>query len=107
MVPAPVWKSSYRLVFADAAEPLLEGWAIVDNTTGEDWSNVKLALVSGRPVSFISRLYEPRYVGPPSVELAESDAAAPEIHKPGFGPGEGGGIGSAAGSGVGALQTGG
>src|ERR1035441_3773626 len=39
MIPAPVWKSSYRLIFGDKAgdkAPMLEGWAIVDNTTGED-----------------------------------------------------------------------
>jgi hypothetical protein len=57
MIPTPVWKSSYRLIFNDKAEPTLEGWAIVDNTTGEDWSNVQLSLVSGRPISFISLLY--------------------------------------------------
>ena len=62
MTPAPVWKSSYRLIFSAQNEPTLEGWAIVDNTTGEDWNNVRLAVVSGRPVSFISRLYEPKFV---------------------------------------------
>ncbi len=80
VIPAPVWKSSYRLVFTDAAEPTLEGWAIVDNTTGEDWSKVRLALVSGRPVSFVSRLYEPRYVGRISADVLDEEAAAPEIH---------------------------
>ena len=52
MIPTPVWKSSYRLVFDDKSESTLEGWAIIDNTTGEDWTNVRLAVVSGRPVSF-------------------------------------------------------
>ena len=51
MLPTPVWKSSYRLIFTDKGEPTLEGWAIIDNTTGEDWTNVRLAVVSGRPVS--------------------------------------------------------
>ena len=60
MIPMPVWKSSYRLIFDQSTEPTLEGWAIVDNTTGSDWVKVQLALVSGRPVSFVSRLYEPR-----------------------------------------------
>src|SRR5258708_7072712 len=58
MLPSPVWKSSYRLIFNDKGEPTLEGWAIIDNTTGEDWTNVRLAVVSGRPVSFISNWYE-------------------------------------------------
>ena len=80
MIPTPVWKSSYRLIFDKSAQPLLEGWAIVDNTTGEDWTNIRLALVSGRPISFISRLYEPRYVQRPVAELPEDSAARPVIH---------------------------
>jgi len=46
-VPAPVWKSSYRLIFGASGQPTLEGWAIVDNTTNEDWTNIRLSLVSG------------------------------------------------------------
>jgi hypothetical protein len=81
VIPAPVWKSSYRLILTDAGEPTLEGWAIVDNTTGEDWSNVRLALVSGRQVSFVSNLYEPRYVGRAARDVLDEEAAAPEIHE--------------------------
>jgi hypothetical protein len=80
MIPTPVWKSSYRLIFTDKAEPTLEGWAIIDNTTGEDWTNVRLAVVSGRPVSFISNLYEPKYVTRQTVELAEDRAANPVVY---------------------------
>lgn len=79
MTPAAVWKSSYRLIFGTQAQPLLEGWAIVDNTSGEDWSNVKLSVVSGRPISFITQLYEPRYVTRPTAELAENQAVAPVV----------------------------
>lgn len=79
MIPTPVWKSSYRLIFGESGQPTLEGWAIVDNTTGDDWNNVRLALVSGRPISFVSRLYQPRYVGRPVAELAEEQALAPVV----------------------------
>jgi hypothetical protein len=79
MTPAAVWKSSYRLLFsADTAN--LEGWAIVDNTSDEDWNGVRLALVSGRPISFVSRLYEPRYRTRPVAELGEEGPAAPIVH---------------------------
>ena len=61
--------------------PVLEGWAIVDNTTGEDWSNVRLALVSGRPISFVSRLYEPRYVDRPTAELPEEAPIGQLVHE--------------------------
>lgn len=82
MIPAPVWKSSYRLLLKDA-EPVLEGWAIVDNTTGEDWTKVNLSLVSGRPISFISRLYEPKYVARQTAELPEDRAQGPVLHEGG------------------------
>jgi hypothetical protein len=74
-----VWKSSYRLIFSETGQPTLEGWAIVDNTTGDDWSNVRLALVSGRPISFISHLYQPRYALRPTAELPEEAALAPMV----------------------------
>ena len=81
MTPAAVWKSSYRLLFGAAGEPTLEGWAIVDNTSGDDWNNVRLAVVSGKPVSFITQLYSPRYVQRPYAELAENLAAAPVVYQ--------------------------
>ncbi len=79
MIPAAVWKSSYRLLMGDK-EPTLEGWAVVDNTTGDDWTKVQLSVVSGRPISFISKLYEPRYRQRPEAELPEDRAAAPVVY---------------------------
>jgi chaperonin cofactor prefoldin len=84
MVPAPVWKSSYRLILNAAGQPTLEGWAIVDNTTGEDWTKVALSLVSGRPISFVSQLYAPKYVTRPEAELADDAAARPGVHQGGI-----------------------
>jgi hypothetical protein len=81
MVPTPVWKSSYRLIFGEGAQPMLEGWAIVDNTSGEDWNKVNLSLVSGRPISFISRLYEPRYVTRQTADLPDDYATAPVVYE--------------------------
>ncbi|MGA3015751.1 MAG: DUF4139 domain-containing protein [Bryobacteraceae bacterium] len=83
-IPAAVWKSSYRLMLGDKGQPVLEGWAIVDNTTGEDWDKVQLSLVSGRPISFISQLYAPKYVQRPSAELADDNAARPVVHDEAF-----------------------
>ncbi|MBI3462151.1 MAG: DUF4139 domain-containing protein [Planctomycetes bacterium] len=65
---SPIWKTSYRLVLADDESPFLQGWAIVENTTEEDWQDVDLTLVSGRPISFIMDLYQPLYVPRPVVE---------------------------------------
>jgi hypothetical protein len=80
VVPAPVWKSSYRLTLPDTGEAMLEGWAIVENNTGEDWSKVELTVVSGKPVSFISQLYEPRYVRRQVASLREEEGVAPELY---------------------------
>ena len=63
---SPVWKTSYRLVVDDDTA-LLQGWAIVENTSDADWSDVSLTLVSGRPISFLMDLYEPLYVPRPTV----------------------------------------
>ncbi len=68
VVEAPIWKTSYRLVMDDKAKPYLQGWAMVENPTDEDWSGVKMALVSGRPISFKMDLYNPLYVDRPVVE---------------------------------------
>jgi chaperonin cofactor prefoldin len=80
-VPQPVWKSSYRLIFGATGQPVLEGWAMVDNTSGEDWTNVALSLVSGRPISFVSQLYAPKYVDRPTADLADDTAARPVVHQ--------------------------
>jgi hypothetical protein len=81
MLPSPVWKSSYRLVFPEQGQATLEGWAIIDNTTTDDWTNIHLAVVSGRPVSFISSLYEPRYVQRQTVNLDDAKAANPVLYQ--------------------------
>ncbi len=81
LVPAPLWRSTYRLSLNDTSEAVLEGWAKVDNASGEDWSNVELAVVSGRPVSFISRLYEPKYIQRIEAGLPEEVAVRPELYQ--------------------------
>lgn len=80
IIPMPAWKSSYRLLFEEAGPPALEGWAIVDNTTGEDWTNVRMSLVSGKPISFISPLYAPKYIARLGAELPEDQAIAPTAY---------------------------
>src|SRR6202007_2074203 len=67
----PVWKTTYRIVLPSKPNeaPLLQGWAIVDNTVGEDWRNVELSLVAGAPQSFIQGLSQPLYGRRPVVPL--------------------------------------
>src|SRR6202451_4389244 len=68
VIEAPIWKTSYRLVLADKEKPYLQGWAMVENPTDEDWAGVRMALVSGRPISFKMDLYQPLYAPRPTVE---------------------------------------
>jgi hypothetical protein len=68
VVEAPIWKTTYRLVLDKDGKPYLQGWAVVENTTDEDWASVNMALVSGRPISFKMDLYNPLYVPRPTVE---------------------------------------
>src|SRR5262249_52820116 len=69
VVENPIWKTSYRLSLDKNGKPSLQGWGIVENSTDEDWKDVRLALVSGRPLSFQMDLYQPLYVPRPRVEL--------------------------------------
>ena len=114
---APVWKTSYRLVLGNddaqgekpADKALLQGWAIVENTTDRDWKDVRMALVSGRPISFVMDLYRPLYLPRPVVapELYASltpqvygqdmEAGEREFAEAGQGQGIGGGMGGMAG----------
>jgi hypothetical protein len=79
----PVWKSTYRLVLpAKAGEAtLLQGWAIVDNTIGEDWTGVELSLVAGSPQSFVQELSQPFYTRRPVVPLPSGVQLAPQTHE--------------------------
>jgi hypothetical protein len=79
----PVWKSTYRVILPTGADakPILQGWAIVDNTVGEDWSNVQLSLVAGAPQSFVQQISQPYYVHRPVVALPDFVNAAPQSHE--------------------------
>lgn len=70
VIENPIWKTSYRLVLDKEGKeaPYLQGWAVVENPTDEDWNSIQMALVSGRPISFQMNLYDPLYVKRPVVE---------------------------------------
>lgn len=79
----PVWKSTYRIVLPTQADqkPLLQGWAVVDNTVGEDWDNVELALIAGAPQSFVQEISQPYYARRPVVGLPELAMLTPQTHE--------------------------
>ena len=78
----PIWKTTYRLVLRDGgARPLLHGWAIIDNTIGEDWKDVELSLVAGAPQSFIQDVSQPHYGRRPTVPLPRTALLTPQTHQ--------------------------
>ncbi len=79
----PVWKSTYRIILPEKSgeKPLLQGWAIVDNTIGEDWKDVQLSLIAGAPQSFIQNISQPLYARRPEVALPESAMLTPQTHE--------------------------
>src|SRR5271157_2275621 len=78
----PVWKSTYRIVVPKApGTPFLQGWAIIDNTVGEDWKDVQLSMVSGAPQSFIQNISQPYYTRRPVVPLPQSVMLTPQAHE--------------------------
>jgi hypothetical protein len=80
VIEHPIWKTSYRLSLSKDGKPTLQGWAVVDNPTDEEWKDVRLALVSGRPLSYQMDLYTPIYVPRPRVELELFAGLRPPVH---------------------------
>ena len=84
LTETPVWKTSYRLVVGEKEDGLLQGWAVVENTSDSDWTNVNLSLVSGRPISFIQDLYTPLYVRRPVVRPQLYESITPVEYEAGL-----------------------
>src|SRR5262245_49322035 len=120
VIENPIWKTSYRLVLDQNKEArdqkakkdkvYLQGWAVVENTTDEDWNGVRMALISGRPISFQMNLYDSLFIKRPVVEPELFASLRPVTYSGGLGgagglpaggsappaaPGLGGGFGMA------------
>jgi len=105
-VAAPIWKTTYRVVLDEAGKPFFQGWAIVDNVSDEDWTNVQLSLISGTPVSFIQPIQQPFYRYRPVIPMPADLHLNPQVHEPGEGEGTNSGDGDAAyGGGGGAVAA--
>jgi hypothetical protein len=86
IVTVPVWKASYRLTLPGdptASKAGLQGWATVENLSGQDWKEVELTLVSGRPVAFHQALYDAYYVTRPEVPVEVAGRLNPYIDRGG------------------------
>src|SRR5262249_15967564 len=96
VVENPIWKTSYRLVLEKPkdkndkngkekeAKPYLQGWAGGENTTDEDWKAVRMALISGRPISFQMNLYDALFIKRPVVEPELLASLRPQTYSGGL-----------------------
>src|SRR5215472_14003887 len=88
VVGVPLWKASYRLNLpADphADHARLQGWAILENFSGQDWHDVRLTLLSGNPITFRQALFESYYVQRPSVPVEVAGHVLPKLDEGGVG----------------------
>jgi hypothetical protein len=74
---SPSWKPSYRVAVGDKGQVMLEGWAIVDNTSGEDWKGVMVGVGSSSALSFKYDLWSVRQVQRETLQTDERFAIAP------------------------------
>lgn len=87
VVETPIWKTSYRLTLPERkadgksdTKGAIQGWAIVENQTDNDWQNVSVDLVGGRPLSFVEDLYNPYYVPRPVSRPTLAYNIAPQVY---------------------------
>jgi hypothetical protein len=80
IVPAPVWRVSYRVIRDTSGEKektVIAAWAIVHNPLDEDAKDVALTLTTGQPISFQIDLYHPKHVERVMVEETSRAISAP------------------------------
>lgn len=82
VISVPLWKSAYRVTLPsrkskDSAR--FQGWAVVDNMSGQNWNDVELTLVSGSPVTFRQALYAAYFVDRPNVPVEVMGRVLPKI----------------------------
>ena len=74
---APAWKPSYRVVVGDKGKVMLEGWAIVDNTTTEDWKGVLIGVGASSALAFRYDLWSVRQIDRDLLQGEDRFAIAP------------------------------
>lgn len=74
---SPSWKPSYRVVLDDDGKARLQGWAVVDNVSGEDWKDIRVGVGSTSALSFRYDLHSVRLVERATLTTGERLALAP------------------------------
>ena len=79
VVPAPVWKTAYRVVAGQGGKARVQAWAIIENATGSDWTDVAVTLQSGAPVTLQQRLFQRYWRQRPEVPIDAETARVPDV----------------------------
>jgi hypothetical protein len=74
---APAWKPSYRVVVGKNGKVMLESWAIVDNTSSEDWNGVLIGVGASSALAFRYDLWSVRQIDRDLLQGEERFAIAP------------------------------
>jgi hypothetical protein len=78
-----LWKSTYRLVLPNEGTEdqtaLIQGWAVLENTTGQDWNDVAVTITSGSPVTYTQALYESYYIPRTALPVKVIDRVMPRV----------------------------
>lgn len=77
------WKNSWRLLLDEGR---FQGWATVENVSGQDWNAVALTLTTGSPVAYRRDLIDPLYIarneppsGPRPIQVAPDSGASGRV----------------------------
>ncbi len=73
-IPAAAWKISYRLLLISESKIELQGHAIVDNNTDEDWKDFMIAVVMGQPITFSTDVAESKTPRRKHVNVVQNSA---------------------------------
>ncbi len=90
VVPAPVWKASYRVTIpgeaatgtatgAGAEAARLQGFAVVENLSGQPWREIEVVLTSGQPVLYHQALYDPVFTTRPDAPVDVGNRLRPQL----------------------------
>lgn len=81
VVAAPIWKTSYRVVVGADGKARLQAWAVLENATGEDWTDVGIVLNSSSPVTLTQRLHDRFWKQRNELPIAVDNVGIPEADK--------------------------
>ncbi len=73
-IPAAAWKISYRIITGTDSSMELQGHAIVDNNTDEDWQDFVISVVMGQPITFSTDLAESKTPARSHVNVVQDEA---------------------------------